>query len=63
METPLGYKETVLNEVGFMVKPHGLRVSTFDSVRFDVWRRHDEHDNASYSQIRAIIDRLALMVK
>jgi hypothetical protein len=46
METPLGYKETVLNEVGFMVKPHGLCVSTFDSVRFYVWSLHDENDNA-----------------
>jgi hypothetical protein len=63
METPPGYKETGLNEVGFMVEPHGLRVSTFDSIRFDVWSLHDENDNAKYSHIRAIIDRLALMVK
>jgi hypothetical protein len=33
METPLGYNETVLNDVGLMINPHGLRVSTFDSVR------------------------------
>jgi hypothetical protein len=63
METPLSYQETVWNDVGFMVNPYGLRVSTFDSVRFDVWNLHDENDNASYSHIRAIIDHLALMVK
>jgi hypothetical protein len=47
METPLGYQETVWNDVGFRVNPHGLYVSTFDNVRFEVWRLHDENDNAS----------------